>query len=111
MSWCRQVGDHMRKDADPRLDYRRGRSGRPYERAKSALKREGSHVCIHCGKSIDLTLPSTDKWSWTLEHVVPLHHAPELALDPRNHAEAHRFCNESRGTKPIAPRVIGSRSW
>lgn len=101
----------MRKDSDPRINYRRGRSGRPYERAKATLKAEGSHICVHCGKSIDLELPSTHPLSWTLEHLTPLTVAPELALDPTNHGEAHRICNERRGTRPLAPRVIGSRAW
>ncbi|TQN30602.1 HNH endonuclease [Haloactinospora alba] len=94
-------------------NYRQGRSGRPLARAKARLKREGSNVCWLCGRSIDVSLPSTSPMSWTLDHAIPLSVRPDLALDPSNHREAHRRCNSTRGNRTDVtwPKQANSRNW
>lgn len=95
---------------DPAL-YRRGRSGRPYQRMVRELKRDGVHVCWICGVPIDMALHHNDKWSWTLDHVLPKHTYPCLSLDSTNHREAHRTCNSAKGVKGIVyPKRNSSRN-
>lgn len=85
----------MPKPYDPA--YQRGRSGRPIARIRAQIKREGSHICWLCGKPIDMGLHHKDRWSWTIDHVLPLKFYPHLALDMANMREAHRACNSARG--------------
>lgn len=101
-------------DKPPASNYRRGRSGRPFNRAKDRLRREGDHVCWICGQQIDMTLRQGDGagWDWTLDHVLPLSlDDQDMALDPSNHREAHRRCNSSRGNRVVQPPITGSRRW
>lgn len=93
------------------MDYRRGRSGRPLQRLKEQLKREGANLCCFCGEPIDLSLPPNHRLAWTLEHVVPLSEAPELALEIFNCREAHRSCNSSKGSREFKPPTPGQRIW
>lgn len=81
---------------DPLLA-RRGRRGRPYQRAVKALRAHGAHICWICRGQIDMALPVNDKWSWTLDHYHPLATYPCLGLEASNHREAHRTCNSSKG--------------
>lgn len=92
--------------------YRQGRSGRPYKRAVALLKREGPHICWICGSDIDMSLPHNHRWSWTLDHVLPLAEYPCMALDPANHREAHRACNSAKGKGASVKRTTrNSRNW
>lgn len=94
-------------------DYRRGRGGRPYDRTRVYLKTYGLHICWICGRAIDMGLPATDRWSWSMDHVIPLADAPCLALDHSNLREAHRSCNSSKGrrTTPVHTHTTNSRDW
>lgn len=96
------------------IAYRRGRSGRPLTRLKDWLKSTGSNVCWRCNKPIDLIAHAADpngKWSWTLDHAIPLSVRPDLALDYENAREAHRSCNSSRGNRVKTPPKNASRRW
>lgn len=54
-------------------------------------------VCQLCDGPVDLTLPWTDRWSATLDHIVPYSlGGPD---DPENLRLAHRSCNSRRGVK------------
>ncbi|MBB0232913.1 HNH endonuclease [Streptomyces calidiresistens] len=92
------------------MNWRRGRSGRPLARAKARLRREGANVCWRCGGGIDLDLPPNHPMAWTLDHKVPLSRGGD-ALDPANHAEAHRRCNSAAGNRVTAPPQPTSRRW
>ncbi|KPI09918.1 HNH endonuclease [Actinobacteria bacterium OV450] len=93
-------------------DYRRGRSGRPLQRLKTWLKREGSNICWRCGVPIDLRLNqyNGDGRDWTLDHYIPLSINPGLALDKGNVREAHRSCNSSRGNRS-GTKGHTTRNW
>jgi 5-methylcytosine-specific restriction endonuclease McrA len=67
-------------------------------------------VCWICGGDIDRTLPAKNKWSWTLDHVVPLAQRPELAFDESNLRPAHMWCNAKRGNGTSKPDRM-SRKW
>lgn len=57
-------------------------------------ERDGS-VCQLCDGPVDLTLPWTDRWSATLDHIIPYSlGGPD---DPSNLRLAHRSCNSCRG--------------
>lgn len=75
----------------------RGRSGRPWERAKAHVWREETH-CWLCGYAVDQTLHQRDPWSRTADHLHTLDHGgPPLART--NLRLAHRRCNTIRGNK------------
>ncbi|MYV58031.1 HNH endonuclease [Streptomyces sp. SID3212] len=96
------------------MDYRRGRGGRPLNRAKALLKTEGSNVCWICGAPIDLVLSARDPnhaMAWTLDHAIPLSIRPDLSLEPSNHREAHRKCNSSKGNRVRKIARNASRAW
>lgn len=89
----------MPKRGPKSLDYRRGRSGRPLERAKAECFRTETH-CRKCGKKVDKTLPYRDPitgrvniWSKTYGHATELdaHGHPY-----KGHLE-HLHCNSSAG--------------
>ena len=80
-------------------DPRRGRSGRPWRRARARILIPGITCewehCPHPGIPIDLTLPTTDPWSATVDHRTELvDHGHPLDLD--NLAALHRWCNEEK---------------
>ena len=89
----------------------KGRSGRPYRRARAALKAKRL-PCHICGQAIDYTLPPTDPRCFVLDHVQSMKYGGD-PLDPRNHAAAHRICNGRKGTKAVSDVVIipRSRDW
>lgn len=96
---------------DPAL-YKRGRSGRPYQRLVYIMKRDGMHLCWICGGSIDMALPHNDRMSWTLDHVLSLSKYPCLGLDTGNLREAHRACNSAKGAGDTPThRGRYSRDW
>jgi hypothetical protein len=96
------------EEHDPIL-YRRGRSGRPYQRMCRMLRQEGTNICWICGQPIDIALHQSHPWSWTLDHVLPLIDYPCLGLEPTNHREAHRTCNSRKG-KGLAPKKSSTRN-
>mgnify|MGYP003408035584 FL=1 len=54
-------------------------------RARVAKQQPACHIC---GSSIDYALPHTDKWSFVIDHVIPLAKGGEDAL--ANVKAAHR---------------------
>lgn len=81
------------------LNYRRGRSGRPFRRLKDRVYATETH-CRKCGGLVDKTLPYRDPytgkvnvWSKSLGHVDEL----DAGGHPyRGHLE-HLHCNSSAG--------------
>jgi 5-methylcytosine-specific restriction endonuclease McrA len=92
-----------------RLQGHRGLDDRQYRKATARL-RARSQVCWICGNPIDVSLPWTDKWSWTADHVVPRSKGGHLLGEMR---AAHRACNSSRGNREVAPsaQLPTSRQW
>lgn len=89
----------------------RGRSGRPYRRARAALR--ARHLPCHiCGQAIDYTLPASEPMSFVLDHIQSMHYGGD-PLDPRNHGAAHKLCNLRKGTKATRDVVVipRSRAW
>ena len=85
------------------------RNGRRY-RTLCAEVRARREPCWLCGHNIDLTLPATDAWSFTLEHVIPLDKGGDL-LDPANARSAHRRCNSAKGNRLSIKQDRASRRW
>ena len=79
-----------------------------------AQVRAEEHVCWLCGRAIDVTLPARTRWSWSLDHVVPIS-CGGAPLDRANARAAHLACNAGRGNRPPArrqaPQVVTSRHW
>ena len=92
-------------------EYQRGRSGRPISRIRKRLKIEGSNICWLCSNPIDISLPHTDRMSWTVDHVLPLSLYPHLALELSNMREAHRSCNSARGQGNANKNSKITRDW
>lgn len=95
-------------------NYSRGRSGRPLQRIKGMIRREGTHVCWICHGPIDMELTQyTGRgMDWTLDHYTPLSRDDHgQALDPSNLREAHRRCNSARGTRVAEFDPDTSRRW
>ena len=74
----------------------RGRTGRPWRRATAHIRRT-QNICHLCGHPIDKTLPATHPESFTVDHILPITHNPDLALRRDNLAAAHKRCNSSKG--------------
>jgi 5-methylcytosine-specific restriction endonuclease McrA len=80
------------------------------------LKWELPPVCWVCGSHIDRSLPKTNRWCWSLDHVVPIRDLrllpawPENAYDPANLRPAHMKCNSDRAAG-IIPQAKTSRRW
>lgn len=86
------------------------RNGRRYRRLCAEVRSLGD-PCWICGHAIDLNLDARDRWSWTLDHEVPLSRGGSL-LDPANARSAHRRCNSSRGNRSTSRHVErASRRW
>jgi 5-methylcytosine-specific restriction endonuclease McrA len=89
-----------------------GRTGHRWRVMVAIVKSEES-VCWICGQQIHLSLPARHPMSYSIDHVIPLHIAPDLALDRGNLRAAHLRCNVIRGNRTrkntIALRT--SRKW
>lgn len=91
-----------------------GRDGPEWRRLVKIIKAElpAAPLCWICGLVIDRSLHHRDPMSLTLDHRKPVKDFPELALDPRNLAPAHRSCNGRKGARAAAPvRPKRSRVW
>lgn len=102
--------DPMGMDEDAVAAYKRGRSGRPIQRIRTYIRTHGTHVCWICGECIDTTLPDTHRYSWTIDHVLPLSLYPHMGMDMDNMREAHRTCNSSKGNRDTTSTKT-SRNW
>lgn len=81
------------------LSNRNGKGKAAYKRKRKQLAHRvqlENLACHICGEPIDLTLPRTDRMSFTADHMVPLAlggHLVKNELRP-----AHLSCNARRGT-------------
>ena len=53
--------------------------------------------CAICGQPINYELPSTNPWSFTVDHIVPISRGGGTTED--NLQPAHRKCNRAKGEK------------
>jgi len=67
-----------------------GRSGYKWRQLREIVL-STSDVCHLCGKN----------GATTVDHIIPLSIAPELAHDLANLRPAHLRCNSSRGNRPV----------
>lgn len=65
------------------------------KRSRIDIYERDGRICQLCGGPVDLKLPWTDRWSATLDHIVP--YSLGGADDPGNLRLAHRSCNSRRG--------------
>ena len=71
------------KRNDPRLS-------RKYKEVRlKALARDG-YVCFYCG---------AENKDMTIDHIIPISKAPELAIDIENMVTACKPCNSSKGSR------------
>jgi 5-methylcytosine-specific restriction endonuclease McrA len=92
-----------------------GRTGHRWRVMVAIVKSEES-VCWICGQQIHLSLPARHPMSYTVDHVIPLHIAPDLALQRGNLRAAHLRCNVIRSNKTRTKGVDSttpktSRKW
>jgi 5-methylcytosine-specific restriction endonuclease McrA len=88
---------------------------------KEQCKAQGVVVCYFCGEYINMDLHHYDKWSFTVQHIVPVSRGGGVA-DIENMAPAHRRCNaqegnrlagtvDSDGDMTMGPQLKRSRIW
>jgi len=89
----------------------RGRSGRPYRRARATLKAKRL-PCHICGRPINYELPAGHPEAFVLDHIQSMRYGGD-PLDPRNHGASHFICNARKGTKSVREVVVipRSRDW
>lgn len=88
----------------------KGRTGRPYLRARARVLRD-QPICWLCGQAIDRLLPWPDPMSASVDHVVPLAMGGS-PTDVANLRAAHLRCNSARGKRaPVERQVPTSRQW
>lgn len=69
----------------------------------------GHDICHICDEKIDMSLPYTDKWSWTADHVQSRDVGGDVT-SLANMLSAHRSCNSKRGAGVVI-RTKSSRVW
>lgn len=89
---------------------RPGREGRPWRELRKWVKRT-QRVCHLCGEPMDLAIKWPDPRSFSVDHVVPISQAPELALSRANVRAAHLGCNSSKGSGGSKSKRITSEDW
>lgn len=95
------MSQHSVKDAEFARIYRE-------EKAKC---KAAKGKCWLCHKVIDCELPSSDKWSFTLDHVQDPKRRPDLKHSRGNLKWAHRRCNSRRGDGTRNKVNFTSRRW
>jgi 5-methylcytosine-specific restriction endonuclease McrA len=87
-------------------------SGHARDKARNRLRRL-KLPCHICGQPIDYTLTTPHPQSFELDHIKPVSTHPELSLDPKNHAPAHRACNRDKWDGPVdgSKQLPTSRAW
>lgn len=76
-------------------------SGQGWQKATAPFRNAcalNAAPCALCGKPIDYTLRSPNRWAFTVDHIVA-RWAGGQPLDPRNWQPAHQSCNSSRGAR------------
>jgi len=82
------------KRNDPRLS-------RKYKEVRlKALARDG-YVCFYCG---------AENKDMTIDHIIPISKAPELAIDIENMVTACKPCNSSKGSRSQGIFLEGKRT-
>jgi 5-methylcytosine-specific restriction endonuclease McrA len=79
--------------------YSKGRAGTAWNKLRARVFAE-EELCWICGGWVDQELPRTHPMSRTVDHIVQLCFAPELALDRSNCRLSHRRCNGRRAERP-----------
>lgn len=89
----------------------KGRTGRPWERLASSVKARRD-PCWLCGYPIDYDAEPRTRWSFSVDHIVPLSQGG-TPRDPANLAAAHYGCNSRKGngTTQTLSRPVTSRLW
>ena len=74
--------------------------------------RAANAPCWICGQQIDYRAEAGTPDAWEPDHVMPVAHHPEAALDPGNVRPSHCSCNRARGSAGAAG-LIGktTRDW
>jgi 5-methylcytosine-specific restriction endonuclease McrA len=90
-----------------------GRRSHRWKQLTQAI-RNSRAPCGICGQAIDYRLAWPDPDSFSVDHIVPLSHAPHLAEEPSNLRAAHLRCNQSKADDLDDPEDrLGtpSRNW
>jgi 5-methylcytosine-specific restriction endonuclease McrA len=64
---------------------------------RDLVARDGA-VCQRCGGEIDMMLEYPDRWSKSLDHIVPISRGGRHVLD--NVQLMHFWCNSAKGNRP-----------
>lgn len=70
------------------------------KKAREAMKRElrgDNPTCALCGLIIDMSLPHTSKWSFEVDHIIPLAKGGSNSYD--NFQPVHQKCNRLKGDR------------
>jgi hypothetical protein len=86
----------------------RGRNNRAYVRNNRAVRDSLPPYCSWCGDKVDLTLPPTDRMSWTTDHTVELHQGGDLYGD---RTLMHRACNSQKRMHVNRPPLQTTEEW
>lgn len=98
---------------DPRSSWR-------YRQSRAAFLARSVPVCHWCGVGVDERLPAGHARKATVDHLLEVDRAPEVALDPRLWVVSCHRCNAARGsrywhTSVVGVEVVGvgeaSREW
>lgn len=98
------------------LSKSKGRSGRPYRRARERFRRKcaaENRPCALCQQGIDYSLTGKDPQAWSLDHIIPV--SVLKAENPRhrlleaesNFQAAHLDCNMRRQAGGFKVRPTG----
>lgn len=89
-----------------------GRKGARYRKMRRD-QRDKKLPCYICGQPINYGAkdPNADD-AFSLDHIKPWEHFPELRTDPANMASTHQLCNKQKGDRELAPGLGNrSREW
>lgn len=76
--------------SDPRSTY-------AYQQARAAFLNTHPPTCHWCGRTVYIDAPPLYPLKATIDHLIEIHRAPQLALDTQHWVIACRRCNTSRG--------------
>lgn len=94
------------------INYRRGRSGRPYERAKAHCFATETH-CRRCGKRVDMSLPYRDPVTGKVNRMYKsFGHLEELDAGghPYQGRLEHLSCNAAAGARYVNAKRARKRA-
>ncbi len=77
---------------------KRSRSGSLSERwTKAQVVEKSNGICALCGEPIDMTLKNPDRFSFSIDHIIPLSKGGSNLFD--NVQAAHLSCNSSKNNR------------